>query len=366
MSQQHKYQEINNVFNAFYDVIINAYNTNNSKKIQYELNFIGTLFSNLISLQLHSCNFSISNIANTLIMINPNNTTNLNCIKSDIHYIATYFQDEAVNDIYNEIVKAITESDYIVTKDLVINNFNLEKYKDRFTNLYDYNMICKQILPQFYNISLNKILIKIYSIYDSNYDEYIVKNKEFDKLMNLYNDFTQRNGLYYRISFNFNIQPINYYNFIISPSLRDDNFTYDKYIEFYNLLNSYLRSLININKIKNKPINKQILNEKKSCSKQKSDNSKQVTTEKKPKKKTIPVALKRNVWNKWIGEDIGKTKCLCCKLTEITMLNFVCGHIIAEANGGELKLDNLKPICVSCNSSMGVQNMNEYIQKYGL
>ncbi len=48
------------------------------------------------------------------------------------------------------------------------------------------------------------------------------------------------------------------------------------------------------------------------------------------------------------------------------MLNFVCGHIIAEANGGELKLDNLKPICVSCNSSMGVQNMNEYIQKYGL
>ncbi len=231
-------------------------------------------------------------------------------------------------------------------------------------------MICKQILPQFYNVSLNKILIKIYSIYDSNYDEYIIKNKEFDKLINLYNDFTQRNGLYYRISFNFNIQPISYYNFIISPSLRDDNLTYEKYIEFYNVLNSYLRSLINVNKIKNKPINKQISDEKNTINKKsldvKTTKSKQITTDKKPKKKTIPIALKRNVWNKWVGEDIGKTKCLCCKLTEITMLNFACGHITAEANGGELKLDNLKPICVSCNSSMGTQNMNDYIQNYGL
>ena len=48
------------------------------------------------------------------------------------------------------------------------------------------------------------------------------------------------------------------------------------------------------------------------------------------------------------------------------MLNFSCGHVIAEANGGELKLNNLKPICMSCNSSMGTQNMDSYIQKYGL
>jgi hypothetical protein len=27
--------------------------------------------------------------------------------------------------------------------------------------------------------------------------------------------------------------------------------------------------------------------------------------------------IKRNVWNKYIGEDIGKSLCLCCKLTEI-------------------------------------------------
>jgi len=88
--------------------------------------------------------------------------------------------------------------------------------------------------------------------------------------------------------------------------------------------------------------------------------------EKKPRKKTIPVALKRKVWDHWVGEHIGKTKCPCCKLTDITQLNFSCGHITAEANGGSLHLLNLRPICTSCNSSMGTKNMNEFIREYGL
>ena len=46
-------------------------------------------------------------------------------------------------------------------------------------------------------------------------------------------------------------------------------------------------------------------------------------------------------------------------------MSFHCGHIIAESKGGELSVNNLKPICQSCNSSMGTQNMDEYIKKYG-
>lgn len=84
------------------------------------------------------------------------------------------------------------------------------------------------------------------------------------------------------------------------------------------------------------------------------------------KKKSIPLALKRNVWNKYIGESIGKALCECCKLTDITQLNFSCGHIISEFNGGLIKLDNLKPICASCNSSMGTKNMDDFIKEYGL
>jgi hypothetical protein len=83
------------------------------------------------------------------------------------------------------------------------------------------------------------------------------------------------------------------------------------------------------------------------------------------KKKAIPAALKRKVWAKWLGEETGKAKCLCCNLTDITQLNFHCGHIISEAEGGELKVDNLKPICQSCNSSMGTTNMEEFMKKYG-
>lgn len=90
------------------------------------------------------------------------------------------------------------------------------------------------------------------------------------------------------------------------------------------------------------------------------------TGPKKSRKKTIPIALKRKVWDHWIGEQIGKTKCPCCKLTDITQLNFSCGHILAEANGGSLNVSNLRPICTSCNSSMGTKNMNEFIREYGL
>ena len=78
------------------------------------------------------------------------------------------------------------------------------------------------------------------------------------------------------------------------------------------------------------------------------------------KKKTIPKTLKRLVWNKYIGEEIGKAKCLCCNLTDITQMSFHCGHITAEANGGQLVVDNLRPICQSCNSSMGVINMSDF------
>ena len=89
------------------------------------------------------------------------------------------------------------------------------------------------------------------------------------------------------------------------------------------------------------------------------------TNIKKTKKKPIPPLLKIKVWNKYVGDEIGKTKCLCCKTQDIYQASFTCGHIISEFNGGDIKLNNLKPICSSCNSSMGTQNMNEYIEKFG-
>lgn len=76
----------------------------------------------------------------------------------------------------------------------------------------------------------------------------------------------------------------------------------------------------------------------------------------------ISSTMKRLVWNAYIGEEIGKSKCLCCRVTDITQLSFNCGHVIAEARGGETIVSNLRPICQNCNSSMGTKNMHEFMR----
>lgn len=98
-------------------------------------------------------------------------------------------------------------------------------------------------------------------------------------------------------------------------------------------------------------------------SKSKNEEKKQIIHKSK-RKQHIPATVKRLVWNRYIGEEIGKSKCLCCKTTDITQLSFHCGHVIAEANGGRIQVDNLRPICQNCNSSMGTMNMKDFIKKY--
>ena len=85
----------------------------------------------------------------------------------------------------------------------------------------------------------------------------------------------------------------------------------------------------------------------------------------KKKKACIPLAVKRVVWNTYIGEEVGKTKCLCCNVTDITQMSFHCGHVVSEHKGGPTTIDNLRPICSTCNLSMGTDNMQDFIRKYG-
>ena len=78
------------------------------------------------------------------------------------------------------------------------------------------------------------------------------------------------------------------------------------------------------------------------------------------RKKTI----NQLVWNMYIGEHISKSKCYCCKLSNITRLSFYCGHIISEKNGGSFDVNNSRPVCQKCKSSMGTTNMDEFMRKY--
>jgi hypothetical protein len=84
------------------------------------------------------------------------------------------------------------------------------------------------------------------------------------------------------------------------------------------------------------------------------------------KKKSIPLVLKRRLWNKYFGEQNGIATCPCCKLTQISTFSFHCGHIISERNGGLLILDNLIPLCQSCNSSMGTKSYNDFCEYIGI
>lgn len=68
----------------------------------------------------------------------------------------------------------------------------------------------------------------------------------------------------------------------------------------------------------------------------------------------ITKSLRKQVWN--------KCKDNLCKICEdeITEKDFEAGHIIPRVLSGQTVIDNLIPICFSCNRSMGTRNAYEY------
>lgn len=84
------------------------------------------------------------------------------------------------------------------------------------------------------------------------------------------------------------------------------------------------------------------------------------------KKNKIPKSIRNIVWDKHMGSEFKKGLCQCCKTERITFTNFQCGHITSEKDGGEIHVDNLIPLCQSCNGSMGTMNLNKYKAMYGL
>lgn len=80
-------------------------------------------------------------------------------------------------------------------------------------------------------------------------------------------------------------------------------------------------------------------------------------------RKSIPKSVKDKVWDTCIGKERGVGSCYCC-CTDIDSKKFDCGHIVASANGGLDIVENLKPVCSTCNKSMGTQNLEEFKMEY--
>jgi hypothetical protein len=81
------------------------------------------------------------------------------------------------------------------------------------------------------------------------------------------------------------------------------------------------------------------------------------------RKKSIPKALKWQVWIQTAGENF-KHKCAtpwCSNIMKV--YDFHVGHRQAEALGGATTLENLVAICSSCNLSMGTEHYDDWCKR---
>jgi 5-methylcytosine-specific restriction endonuclease McrA len=97
----------------------------------------------------------------------------------------------------------------------------------------------------------------------------------------------------------------------------------------------------------------------------KDDLSSEVDNEKEIKREPIPKCVRNALWINFFKNQ-REGKCQCCLRETISIGNFHAGHIKAHINGGSTSLDNLVPICMLCNTSMGKYDLNEFISKYNL
>ena len=82
------------------------------------------------------------------------------------------------------------------------------------------------------------------------------------------------------------------------------------------------------------------------------------------KKATIPKKIREDAWNTHVGKDKNSVFCVCCRTSVIDVFNFHAGHVKSEASGGAVTVENIRPVCSSCNLSMGIQNMHEYVTNH--
>lgn len=72
----------------------------------------------------------------------------------------------------------------------------------------------------------------------------------------------------------------------------------------------------------------------------------------------IPKILRCDVWKKRNSSSLEGTCFVCNNI--LCYENMECGHIIPHVYGGTVSLENLEPICKTCNRDMGIMNLYDY------
>lgn len=79
---------------------------------------------------------------------------------------------------------------------------------------------------------------------------------------------------------------------------------------------------------------------------------------------SVSIALKIKVWDTYIGRKVAEQECPLCENEDIRVVKFHCAHVLAIINGGDYSLENLRPICSTCNGSMGERHMKDFAMKF--
>jgi len=82
-----------------------------------------------------------------------------------------------------------------------------------------------------------------------------------------------------------------------------------------------------------------------------------VSTGKRPQ---IPANIRYATWRKYCGNTLDSL-CWSCH-TMVTFENWHAGHVLAWSKGGPDSVDNLRPLCSTCNHHMSDKHMRDYIR----
>jgi hypothetical protein len=241
------------------------------------------------------------------------------------------------------------------------------------SNETDNNIITYYRLLKFIPIYF-EMITNCYNIYDDH--QRMIKLSEFEQLFNK----IRPNGIY--INMNINTEP-EYYKMIQifkesvdKPEMKTINTLIIKYYKDMMKIKKYTetakkeeehKQLKEVKPKEQKPKEKVEKPKKETKPNVENDDTSDETEKKsstKKKKEKIPSAVRKIVWNTYIGKDKNVGKCLCCDAEDISSTNFECGHIKSEKNGGEVNVENLRPICGHCNKSIGGNNMDEFMTRY--
>ena len=78
-------------------------------------------------------------------------------------------------------------------------------------------------------------------------------------------------------------------------------------------------------------------------------------------RKPIPPEIRAQVWTLYHGKSV-TGRCYVCGV-RISRDKWHCAHVVADADGGNPTVRNLRPSCQHCNLSMGTLNLYWYIQE---